>query len=127
MTRLTLSDISDNKFALAGLPLAKFIYADEEDAGQFVKKPGVFKSVITHEPVTIEGKFQNVFDFSFWVIIVQCLNDLPKFKDKTESSFWTLLFSTLLERACPVGLGGGGNKERGPDLLKNVGKSNQMD
>ena len=38
MTRLTLSDISDNKFALAGLPLAKFIYADEEDAGQFVKK-----------------------------------------------------------------------------------------
>lgn len=68
------------------------VLTDENDVGSFAKEAADFKSCVTHDPVSIEMKFEKAFNYTFWGLMVQCLNGWPKAKDKSDSFYRRQLF-----------------------------------
>ena len=88
---ITIAQFSD-RFALGSLINKLCIINDENDVGTFVDKTGKLKALITHDVVTVENKYEKSVNFSFYGFIIQCLNEFPRFKDKTESFYRRQLF-----------------------------------
>jgi len=82
----------NKKFALTPLLRASAIITDENDVGSYIDKAGVLKAIITNDVVTIEKKFNDPVSYRVHGFMVQCLNDLPRTKDKSESYFRRQLF-----------------------------------
>lgn len=68
------------------------IITDENDVGAFVESANAFKCLVTHDPVKIERKYKDPISYIFMGFIIQCFNDLPKSKDKTDSFYRRQLF-----------------------------------
>ncbi|ALG29528.1 hypothetical protein AOZ07_11425 [Glutamicibacter halophytocola] len=68
------------------------VLTDENDVGAFAKESADFKSCVTHDPVSIEMKYEKPFNYTFWGLMVQCLNGWPKAKDKSDSFYRRPLF-----------------------------------
>lgn len=81
-----------NGFLLEPLARVSAIIVDENDVGTFTEKAGAFKSVVTNDVLTINPKNKSPFPIRFRGFMVQCLNDYPKVKDRSESFFRRLLF-----------------------------------
>lgn len=81
---IPLEDFS-KRFGLSKLPNASAIITDENNVGSFGKGWANLKAVITSDPVTIEQKYQNSYDYSFHGLVLQCINDYIKGNDKTGS------------------------------------------
>lgn len=88
---IPLSDFSKD-FALEPLTRASAIIVDENDVGTFIDKAGNLKSVITNDVIQINRKFKTPIAYQFYGFMVQCLNEMPKIKDKSESFFRRQLF-----------------------------------
>jgi putative DNA primase/helicase len=88
---ISIADFSD-RFALGNLINKLCIINDENDVGTFVDKTGKLKALVTHDVVTIENKYQKSVNMQFFGLIIQCLNEYPRFKDKTESFYRRQLF-----------------------------------
>ena len=89
-TSLKLSDFGE-KFALASLRHALAIITDENDVDREVKKCSDIKAVITNDVFKLEGKYKDSIRFRFKGFMVQCINDMPRFSDKTESLYRRML------------------------------------
>ena len=72
-------------FALAGLVHAQAIITDENPVGAFSKDLGDFKAIVTGDQFTLERKYRDPFSVSFNGLVVQCVNDFPKSRDKSAS------------------------------------------
>lgn len=72
-------------FALSELVHARAIIVDENSVGAFAKDLGDFKSVITGDHFTLERKYRDPVSVSFSGMVVQCVNDFPKSRDKSAS------------------------------------------
>lgn len=83
---LPISDMGKN-FALEPLLNASAIITDENDVGTFIDKAANLKSLVTGDAVSIDRKFKVPVTFVFMGLMVQCLNEMPRIKDKT-GSFW---------------------------------------
>ena len=81
---LQVSDF-DKEFRLADLVGKLAIIADENDVGTYIEKAANFKSVVTGDSLMINRKFQDAINFYFHGRIVQCVNELPRTKDKSDS------------------------------------------
>ncbi len=79
-------------FALEPLTRASAIIVDENDVGTFIDKAGNLKSVITNDVIPINRKFKTPISFQFYGFMVQCLNEFPKIKDKSDSFYRRQLF-----------------------------------
>lgn len=90
-TSITLENFSKN-FALEPLLRSSAIIVDENDVGCFVEKAGNMKAVITNDVIQINRKFKTPVTYQWYGFMVQCLNDYPKIKDKSESFFRRQLF-----------------------------------
>ena len=90
-TSIPLSDFSKD-FALMPLLHCSAIIVDENDVGTFIDKAGNLKSVITNDVVQVNRKFETPVAFQFRGFMVQCLNEYPKVKDKSDSFFRRQLF-----------------------------------
>lgn len=88
---IPLSQFSD-RFALAGIIDKSAIITDENDVGTFIDKAAVLKALITHDAVNVEKKHIDVITFQFYGLIVQCLNEPPRIKDKSNSFFRRQIF-----------------------------------
>ena len=88
---IPLSDFSKD-FALEPLTRAQAIIVDENDVGSFIDKVGNLKSVITNDVIQINRKFKTPIAYQFFGFMVQCLNEYPKIKDKSESFFRRQIF-----------------------------------
>lgn len=73
------------QFALTELIHARAIIVDENPVGGFSKDLGDFKAIITGDTFTLERKFKNPLSVSFSGMVVQCVNDFPKSRDKSAS------------------------------------------
>ena len=83
----------------ASVPLKKFsdrfgteplfgksaVFTDENSVSVFTETASDLKQYITHEVITIDRKNQRAVQWRPRGIMVQCLNDLPEFADKTDS------------------------------------------
>lgn len=79
-------------FLLEPLTRASAIIVDENDVGTFIEKSANMKAIITNDVISINRKFKTPIAYQFWGFMVQCLNEFPKFKDKSESSYRRQLF-----------------------------------
>lgn len=88
---LSLTDFGKD-FMLEPLLHSSAVIADENDVGIFIDRVGNLKSVITNDDVIINRKFKKPITFQFRGFVVQCLNEYPRVKDKSESFYRRQLF-----------------------------------
>lgn len=83
------------RFGLSNLPGAMAIITDENDVSSFNQGLATLKAVITADEIPLERKHQDPFDFTFYGLVLQCINDMPKVDDKTASFRRRLHFITF--------------------------------
>lgn len=86
--------ISDfgNDFALEQLIHSSAIIVDENDVGTYIDKTASLKAVITGDVLSINRKHKQAIPFRFRGFMVQCLNEMPRVKDKSDSFYRRQLF-----------------------------------
>lgn len=90
-TSLKLSEMSKD-FALEPLIRSSAIITDENDVGAYIDKAANLKSLVTGDSVTINRKFKQGITYKFHGFMVQCMNEMPRIKDKSDSFFRRQLF-----------------------------------
>jgi len=88
---IPIADFSKD-FALEPLTRASAIIVDENDVGSFVDRAANLKAIITNDVITINRKFKSVLAYQFYGFMVQCLNEFPRIKDKSDSFYRRQLF-----------------------------------
>ena len=66
---------------------ATAIITDENDVGTFIDKAANLKAIITGDAILINRKFKLPITYSFRGFMIQCLNEMPKIRDKSDSFF----------------------------------------
>ena len=79
-------------FALEPLTRATAIIVDENDVGTFIDKAANLKAVITNDVIPINRKFKTPISYQFYGFMVQCLNEFPRIRDKSDSFYRRQLF-----------------------------------
>lgn len=88
---IPISDFSKD-FALEPLTRATAIIVDENDVGAFIDKAANLKAVITNDVIPINRKFKTPISYQFYGFMVQCLNEFPRIRDKSDSFYRRQLF-----------------------------------
>lgn len=88
---IPLSDFSKD-FMLEPLIKASSIITNENDCGEYIDKAANLKAIITGDTIQLNRKFKMPIVFQFKGFMVQCLNSMPKIKDKTDSFYRRQLF-----------------------------------
>ncbi|MFC4048347.1 phage/plasmid primase, P4 family [Actinomadura syzygii] len=90
-TSIPLSDFGKD-FALEPLVRANAIIVDENDVGTFIDKAANLKAIVTNDVIQINRKHRVPIAYQFFGLMVQCLNEFPRVKDKSESFYRRQLF-----------------------------------
>ncbi|WP_371793077.1 phage/plasmid primase, P4 family [Streptomyces sp. NBC_01471] len=85
-TSIPLSDFGKD-FALEPLVRANAIIVDENDVGTFIDKAANLKAIVTNDVIQINRKYRMPIAYQFFGFMVQCLNEFPRVKDKSESFY----------------------------------------
>jgi putative DNA primase/helicase len=88
---IPISDFGKD-FLLEPLTRASAILVDENDVGTFIDKAANLKAIITNDVISINRKYKTPIAYQFWGFMVQCLNEFPRIKDKSESFYRRQLF-----------------------------------
>ena len=88
---IPLADFSKD-FMLEPLLKASAIIVDENDVGTFVDRAANLKAIITNDVIQMNRKFKMPIAFQFKGFMVQCLNEMPRIKDKSDSFYRRQLF-----------------------------------
>lgn len=78
-------------FMLEELTRVQAIITDENDVGTYIDKAATLKSVITGDPFLLNRKYKAPMPCLFRGLMIQCVNEFPKLKDKSESMYRRLL------------------------------------
>lgn len=73
----------DNDFLLAQGYGARLLVGDDNDPSGFIDDGSNLKSVVTDEIVLVNPKKMTPFTAKFKAVVIQSMNGLPKFRDKT--------------------------------------------
>ncbi len=79
-------------FRLEPLIHATSIIVDENDVGDYIDKAANLKAVITGDAIQVNRKFKMPIAFEFHGFMVQCVNDMPRIRDKSDSFYRRQLF-----------------------------------
>lgn len=88
---IPLKDFSKD-FALEPLIAASAIIVDENPVGTYIDQADNLKSVITNDMISINRKYKPIITYRFHGFMVQCLNEFPKAKDKSDSFYRRQLY-----------------------------------
>jgi putative DNA primase/helicase len=77
----------DKEFALQPLFNANAIIVDENNVGEYIDKSANLKAVITNDVISVNRKNKSIISFKFWGFMVQCVNELPRVRDKSDSFY----------------------------------------
>lgn len=83
---ISLADFG-KEFALQPLLHCNAIIVDENDVGRYLDSLASLKAVVTNDIVQINRKFKDPISFRFWGFMVQCINDLPRIRDRSDSFY----------------------------------------
>ena len=81
---LAIADF-EKDFALEKLVSATAVIADENNVGAHIDKSANFKAAATGDMLHVNRKYKIPITYRFRGFIIQCVNELPKVKDKSES------------------------------------------
>ena len=90
-TSISLADFSKD-FMLEPLTHSSAIITDENDVGTYIDKAANLKAVVTGDAVQINRKFKQPISYQFHGFMVQCLNEMPRIKDRSDSFFRRQIF-----------------------------------
>ncbi|PFG20705.1 DNA primase family protein [Serinibacter salmoneus] len=79
-------------FMLEPLTQAMAIIVDENDVGTFLDKVANLKAIVTNDVISINRKGLVPINYRFWGFMVQCLNEFPQVRDRSESFYRRQLF-----------------------------------
>lgn len=79
-------------FALEQLLHAMAIITDENDVGTYLDKAANLKALITGDILNVNRKFKTAINFRFRGFMVQCLNEMPRIRDRSDSFFRRQIF-----------------------------------
>lgn len=79
-------------FALSQLFNASAIIVDENDVGTYIDKAANLKAIITGDIITVNRKYKDPISMSFHGFMIQCLNEKPRLRDKSDSFFRRQIF-----------------------------------
>ena len=79
-------------FMLEPLLGATCVIVDENDVGGYIDKAGNLKAVITGDTISINRKYKTPVYYQFHGMMVQCINEMPRIKDKSNSFYRRQLF-----------------------------------
>lgn len=88
---ISLEDFSKD-FMLEPLIRANAVIQDENDVGTYIDKAANIKAVITNDVISINRKYKKPISYQFYGFVVECLNEKPKVKDKSDSFYRRQLF-----------------------------------
>lgn len=88
---ISLSDFSKD-FMLEPLTYSTAIIVDENDVGTYIDKAANLKAAITGDVIQLNRKFKSPISYKFKGFMVQCLNEMPRIKDKSDSFYRRQLF-----------------------------------
>jgi putative DNA primase/helicase len=77
---------------LEPLVYSSAIIVDENDVGTFIDKAANLKAVITGDSILVNRKYKAPIIVNFRGFMVQCLNEMARIKDKSDSFFKRQLF-----------------------------------
>ena len=84
-------DEFDDDFAFEPLVKASAIITDENITRAYIKATATLKAIITNDKFRVRRKFKSTMTIRFNGLMIQCINGLPKFGDKSESLYRRLL------------------------------------
>lgn len=87
---MSISDFAD-KHLVVNIASARLVAGDENAVGQYIDNSDNFKKAVTSDPITTDRKYKSSLSFSYKGFIVQCMNDLPTTRDKTNTFYRRLL------------------------------------
>ena len=90
-TSIPLSDFG-KEFMLEPLMHASAIIVDENDVGGYIDRAANLKAIITNDVIQLNRKFKSPVAYQFFGFMVQCLNELPKIRDRSDSFYRRQLF-----------------------------------
>lgn len=79
-------------FMLENLIGVTAIITDENPVGTYLDEAANLKSVITGDPILINRKFKKPITYQFKGMMVQCLNEKPSIRDKSNSFYRRQIF-----------------------------------
>ena len=88
---IPLSDFGKD-FMLEPLIRANAIITDENDVGTYIDKAANLKAIITGDTIQINRKFKQPVAFQFHGLVIECVNEPPRIKDKSDSFFRRQIF-----------------------------------
>lgn len=94
---ITLENMGKD-FMLESLTHATAIICDENNVNTFLDKCANFKSLVTQDPVQINRKNKPAITIKYRGLVVECMNDMPKLKDKSDSFARRLLIIPFEKR-----------------------------
>lgn len=83
---IPLNQLGQN-FGLEALIGASAIIVDENDVGAYVDSAANLKAIITHDVIQINRKFKTAVAYKCKGLMVQCVNEFPRVKDKSGSLY----------------------------------------
>lgn len=85
-------------FMLEPLTSAQAIIVDENDVGGYLERAANLKAVITNDVIGINRKNKMPIAYQFWGLMIQCVNDMPRTRDRSESFYRRQLFVPFRKR-----------------------------
>ncbi len=79
-------------FALFPLTHTTAVITDENDVGAYIDKAANLKAVVTGDAIQLDRKYKNPISFQFKGFMVQCVNDMPRIRDRSDSFYRRQLF-----------------------------------
>lgn len=79
-------------FLLEPLIRSSAIIVDENDVGTYIDQAANLKAVITNDVISINRKYKSPVAIRFHGFMVQCMNEFPKVKDRSDSFYRRQLF-----------------------------------
>lgn len=83
---IKLKDFSKD-FMLEPLIHSTAIITDENDVGTYIDQAANLKAIITGDTIQINRKFQPAISYQFRGFMIQCVNEVPKIRDRSESFY----------------------------------------
>lgn len=88
---ISVADFS-REFMLEQLLHVSAIIVDENDVGTYIDAAANLKAIITNDVIGINRKYKTPINLQFRGFMVQCSNEFPRFKDKSDSFYRRQLF-----------------------------------
>ena len=82
---MSVAQFDENPFLLESLIGISAVITDENDVGTYIDKSKNMKAAITGDVIQINRKHKAPMNYRFQGFIVQCMNELPKIRDRSES------------------------------------------